>query len=230
MTAQPRLDYEALSDPELAAAVARRDSEAARLLVRRNNQRLFRAAWSILRNRGEAEDVVQEAYARAFAAIEGFDGRSSLSTWLTRITINEALGRRRAALRRRARLDADSVVDMDEYREKFMRGSVVETMPDAELARLEIRRLVEAAIARLPDEFRLVFVLREIEGLSVEEVAQMLELVPATVKTRFLRARRKLQEMLDPELKTALMGAFPFAGVDCEGLTERVMARFEAPR
>ncbi|HYE42701.1 MAG TPA: RNA polymerase sigma factor [Caulobacteraceae bacterium] len=227
MTAQTRLDYEALSDPDLAAAIGRRDSEAARLLVRRNNQRLFRAAWSILRCRGEAEDVVQEAYARAFAAIGRFDGRSSLSTWLTRIAINEALGRRRADLRRRARLDRESVVAIDEYREKFMRGSLADAPPDAELARLEIRRLVEAAVARLPDEFRLVFVLREIEGLGVEEVARMLDLVPATVKTRSLRARRKLQEMLDPELKTALTGAFPFAGIDCEGLTERVMAAFE---
>lgn len=227
MTAQTRLDYEALSDPDLAAAIGRRDSEAARLLVRRNNQRLFRAAWSILRCRGEAEDVVQEAYARAFAAIGRFDGRSSLSTWLTRIAINEALGRRRADLRRRARLDRESVVAIDEYREKFMRGSLADAPPDAELARLEIRRLVEAAVARLPDEFRLVFVLREIEGLGVEEVARMLDLVPATVKTRSLRARRKLQEMLDPELKTALTGAFPFAGIDCEGLTERVMAAFD---
>lgn len=227
MTAQARLDYDALPDGELARLIAARDRSAARLLVTRNNQRLFRTAWSILRNRAEAEDVVQETYAKAFAALGSFDGRAALSTWLTRIAINEALGRRRAAGRRQARLNADSVVAMDEYRDKLMRGSQTAGSPDADLARTQLRRLMESAIAKLPEGFRLAFVLREIEGLSVEEVSETLGVPAATVKTRCLRARRRLQEALDPELKLALPGAFPFAGVDCAALTERVMARFE---
>ena len=93
-----------------------------RLLTQRNNQRLFRTAWSILKNRAEAEDAVQSAYLRAFLAIDRFEGRSSLSTWLTRITINEALGRARAAERRRRRLDSSSVAVLDDYRDKFMNG------------------------------------------------------------------------------------------------------------
>src|SRR3954449_6459887 len=98
---QTRLDYESLDDMALARLIAIRDADAVRLITQRNNQRLFRAAWSILKNRADAEDAVQSAYLRAFAAIDGFEGRSSLSTWLTRIAINEALGRQRTARRRR---------------------------------------------------------------------------------------------------------------------------------
>jgi len=218
-----RPDYSALEDAELARLIAARDPEAVRLVSQRNNQRLFRAAWSVLKDRAEAEDCVQSTYLRAFAAIDGFEGRSSLSTWLTRIAINEALGRLRSAQRRRTRLREDSVAMLDDYREKLMRGSSSPS-PDAAMARDQIRRLMEKAIAELPDPFRLVFVLREVEGLSVDEAADALDLLPATVKTRHLRARRRLQQALAPELADALAGAFPFAGADCAAITERVIA------
>jgi RNA polymerase sigma-70 factor, ECF subfamily len=223
MTRLAKLDYGALSDAELAACIAKRDAAAVRLVTQRNNQRLFRAAWSILRNRAEAEDAVQSAYLSAFAAIGEFEGRSSLSTWLTRIVINEALGRTRAARRRRAALDSNSVVDLDAYREKLMRGSIDEILPDGSLARQQIRQLLEAAIRRLPPNFRLVFILREVEGLTVEEAAEALGIPPSTVKTRHLRARRRLQEELAPELRSALTGTFPFAGADCAAMTDRVV-------
>lgn len=223
--ALPSLNYGELSDLELARRMAARDPEAMRLITVRNNQRLFRAAWSILKNRAEAEDVVQSAYVQAFAAVDGFEGRSSLSTWLTRIALNEALGRSRAAKRRSARLNADSVADIDAYREKLMRGSTTLGEPDKALAREQVRRMLETAVARLPQEFRTVFVLREIEGLSIEETAQALDLVPATVKTRLLRARRRLQEDLAPEVQATLTGSFPFAGADCQALTQRVMKK-----
>lgn len=229
MKTTAKLDYEGLSDVELAALAAARDAAAVRLVTQRNNQRLFRAAWSILRNRAEAEDAVQGAYLRAFAAIGGFEGRSSLTTWLTRIVINEALGRARAAKRRRANLDQSSVVDLDSYRDKLMRGSTTETLPDGALARQQIRQMLETAIGRLPPNFRLAFVLREIEGLSVEEAAETLGIPAATVKTRHLRARRRLQEELAPELKSALTGTFPFAGADCEALTKRVIEALCGP-
>jgi RNA polymerase sigma-70 factor (ECF subfamily) len=117
-------------------------------------------------------------------------------------------------------------VDLDRYREMLMRGSQ-EDAPDAAVAREQIRRLIEEAVAQLPEGFRLVFVLREIEGLSVEETARTLGLMPATVKTRHLRARRRLQDALAPELKAAITGAFPFAGADCRRLTERVLAAMD---
>lgn len=222
MTARA-VDYEALGDAELAERLRARDPIAVRLITRRNNQRLFRAAWSILGNRAEAEDAVQSGYLRAFAAIDGFEARSSLSTWLTRIVINEALGRARAAKRRRASLDGDSVVVLDDYRDKLMRGSMSQTQPDGSVARAQIRQLLEDAIARLPDPFRLVFMLREVEGLSVDEAAEALGIAAATVKTRHFRARRRLQDELAPDLKSALVGTFPFLGPDCEALTDRVL-------
>lgn len=226
MAAQEKPDYGSLDDGALARLIAVRDAEAVRLVTRRNNQRLFRAAWSVLKNRAEAEDSVQSAYLRAFSAIESFEGRSTLSTWLTRIVINEALGRKRAATRLRRHFDHSSVTVLEDYREKLMRGSTSGTSPDGELMRSQIRARLEQAIADLPSEFRLVFVLREIEGLSIEEVADSLGIVPATVKTRNLRARRRLQQALAPELQAVLSGAFPFAGADCEGITEAVVRRF----
>jgi RNA polymerase sigma-70 factor (ECF subfamily) len=223
VSAQSRLDYEILDDARLAQLIAARDAQAVRLVTTRNNQRMFRTAWSILKHRAEAEDAVQSAYLRAFAAIEGFEGRSSLSTWLTRIVINESLGRKRAANRRRTQLDDSSVTVLDDYREKLMRGSMSGTSPETELARVQVRRLLETAISTLPTDFRLVFVLRELEGLTVEATAEALDLKPATVKTRHLRARRRLQDALAPELRVAIADSFAFAGGDCEALTERVV-------
>ncbi|MEA3031244.1 MAG: hypothetical protein QOG13_2569 [Sphingomonadales bacterium] len=230
MSAIPRPDYESLDDVALAARVAAGDEGAVRSVTMRNNQRLFRAAFSILNNRAEAEDAVQSTYLRAFAAIGTFEGRSALSTWLTRIAINEALGRQRAARRRQAHLDEASVADLDLYRDKLMQGSLTGASPDKALARAQLRRIMEGAIAQLPDPFRLVFVLREIEDLSVDEVAETLDINPATVKTRHLRARRKLQDALAPEVKDALAGIFPFAGADCTALTERVVAAWRVAR
>lgn len=226
MASRAKLDYSSLDDPALARLVAARDPDAVRLVTGRNNQRLFRAAWSILKNRAEAEDAVQSAYLKGFAKIGAFEGRSSLSTWLTRIAINEALARDRAARRRRWDLENASVAVLEDYREKLMRGSMSGDSPDADLARGQLRRLLEDAIAALPAPFRTVFVLREVEGLSVEETADSLGIVPATVKTRHLRARRRLQEALAPEVKNALSGTFPFAGADCAAITERIVQAY----
>ncbi|MEO6215188.1 MAG: sigma factor, partial [Sphingomonas sp.] len=143
-------DISGLSDLDLAQRIGARDPAAVRLMTERNNQRLFRTAWSILGNRTEAEDAVQSGYSRAFAAIGTFAGRSSLSTWLTRIVINEALGRERSARRRRALLDAESVTDLDDYREKLMNGSIDRNGPDAALALKQMRGMLEAAIEGLP--------------------------------------------------------------------------------
>ena len=218
MSVQPRLDPSVLSDVDLATACAGGDRDAVRLVTGANNQRLFRAAWSVLRDRHEAEEAVQAGYLKAFAAMDSFAGRSSLSTWLTRIVVNEALMRRRAALRQRAHLEAEGVMILDKYRE-----ADPET-PDAVFAREQLRLLLERAVADLPQAFRTVFVLRQVEGLSVEETAEALGLAAATVKTRLLRARRKLQAALAPDVRTALDGSFPFAGADCAALTERVLA------
>src|SRR5512142_1836288 len=116
-------DYVTLSDIELASRIAQRDVAAVRLVTSRNNQRLYRTAWSILKDRSEAEEAVQDGYMKAFGAIQTFVGGSSLSTWLTRIVVNEALSRRRRAQNRSRLLNQASVLVLDEYREKLMAGS-----------------------------------------------------------------------------------------------------------
>jgi len=220
---QAALDYPRLDDAELARLCAARDANAVRHVISTNNQRLFRTAWSILKDKGEAEEALQAAYVSAFGKIGSFEGRSSLSTWLTRIVINEALGRRRAEQRRRRQLEGEGVAVLDNYRESLMRGSEAEA-PDVALAREQIRRILEQAVADLPDVFRTVFVLREIEGLSSEETGAILDVPLQTVKTRLFRARRRLKEALAPEVATALSGTFPFAGSDCAALTQRVLS------
>ena len=223
------LDYAAMPDVELARCCAAGDAQAVRHLVTSNNQRLFRAAWSILKNRHEAEDVLQSCYAKALAAIGSFEGRSTLTTWLTRIAINEALARRRVQERRRKHLEAEGVRVLETYREQLAKGSHAPN-PEAEAAREQLRGILERAIAELPENFRTVFVLHEIEGVSVDDAAEALEIPTGTVKTRLMRARRKLQQALAPEVRTALTGTFPFAGLDCARLTERVVADFIAAR
>jgi RNA polymerase sigma-70 factor (ECF subfamily) len=218
------VDYVGLGDRDLARLCSRRDRGAVHHVITSNNQRLFRTAWSILRNRAEAEEAVQAAYLSAFANIDAFEGRSALSTWLTRIVANEALGRRRAEQRRRRRLEEEGVAVIDSYRETLMRGSDSEA-PDAAVAREQVRKLLERAVGDLPELFRTVFVLRDVEGLSSEETAEILGIPVPTVKTRLFRSRRRLQQLLAPELGTALSGTFPFAGNDCAALTERVLAK-----
>jgi RNA polymerase sigma-70 factor (ECF subfamily) len=222
-------EYAALSDLDLADRVRLRDVAALRLIMRRNNQRLYRTAWSILKDPSEAQEAVQDGYVKAFEAIGTFAGRSSLSTWLTRIVVNEALGRRRSLQRRSRLLRDQSIPVIEEYREKLMAGSFAQS-PEMALATRQIGRMLELAVARLPDTFRPAFVLREIEGLSVEETAEVLQIPKETVKTRHLRARRMLQKELDPELRDAFSETFPFAGANCEALTERVLAKFLCER
>jgi RNA polymerase sigma-70 factor (ECF subfamily) len=220
---QTAVDYRGMGDAELARLCAARDRRAIEHVITANNQRLFRTAWSILKHRAEAEEAVQAAYLSAFANIGGFEGRSSLSTWLTRIVVNEALGRRRSEERRRRQLEQEGVAVLDTYREALMRGSEADA-PDVTVAREQIRKLLEQAIAELPDDFRTVFVLREVEGLSSEETAAILDVPVATVKTRLFRGRQRLQQKLAPELSATLSGTFPFAGVDCAAMTRRVIA------
>jgi RNA polymerase sigma-70 factor (ECF subfamily) len=226
VTAHPQTapDYARLADLDLVQRCVARERGAIHHVVTANNQRLFRAAWSILRNRPDAEEAVQAAYLSAFAKIGSFEGRSALSTWLTRIVVNEALGRRRAEARRRRHLEQEGVAVLDDYRDALMRGSDSE-QPDVTVAREQVRKLLEHAVADLPDVFRSVFVLREIEGLSGEETAEILAIPVATVKTRLYRGKQRLQQTLAPEVAAVLGGTFPFAGSDCAALTQRVLSQ-----
>ena len=212
----PALDYESLTDTDLSDRARNRDPLAVRLITTRNNQRLFRAAWSILKDRSDAEDAVQDTYVKAFTGPSPFTGASSLSTWLTRVVINEALGRKRTAQRRKAAYDQGEVVMLEDYR-----GNQIGA--DQQVLRNELSKSLEAAIAQLPEAFRTVLILRDIEEMSIEETAGALGVLPQTVKTRLLRARRKLQVLLDPHMKSALSGTFRFAGAACERMTQRAL-------
>lgn len=225
MAAVTAPSYVGLSDLALARCVLARDAGAARHLLTLNNQRLFRAAWSILLDRAEAEDVVQEAYVKAFAALPTFKGESALSTWLTRIVVNEALERRRRAGRRRRQLESQGVAFIEGYREALTRGSGSGPSAEQLLMRAELAKLIEAAIARLPEVFRPAFVLREIEGLSVAETAAALDIAEATVRTRLHRAKQKLRAELEPQVSGVRAATLPFAGLDCQALTARVLQR-----
>jgi RNA polymerase sigma-70 factor (ECF subfamily) len=209
MSALSNPGYERRSDLELAGDIARRDAEAVRLVMRRNDKRLFRAAWRILRNREDAEDAVQCAYLKAFTAIRSFAGRSSLSTWLTRIVINNALAHARSARQRRSKLEESEVSVLDYYGEMLMRGSIA-VSPEHAIARRQMGQIIIEAINRLPASFRTVFLLRQIEELEVAEVAERLGVPPATIKTRHMRARRRLQRILGPRFGRQFAGDFPF--------------------
>jgi RNA polymerase sigma-70 factor (ECF subfamily) len=218
----PALDYEALSDLDLAARARARDAIAIRIITTRNNQRLYRAAWSVLKNRADAEEAVQDAYVKAFASDAAFTGQSSLATWLTRIVINEALSRKRAGERLKRSLTQADVTQLDAYRESLM--SISARSPEFHIAHAELAKALEAAIAKLPDDFRSVLVLRDIEGMSIEETASALDVLPATVKTRLLRARRRLRDDLDPDFRAVVAETLRFDGENCTRMTERAVA------
>lgn len=205
-----------------------RDPGAFRLIIKTHNQRLYRIARGVVRNDAEAEDIVQEAYMRAFASLDSFRGDASLSTWLSRIVINEALGR----LRKKKRIVA-MPENPDAQIIRFpLNSSDLNPGDDPErtMAQRQILGLVERATDSLPDVYRAVFVARVIEGLSIEETADLLGIRPETVKTRLHRARALVRKALDDEIGPVLLDAFPFAGRRCERLTQAVMKRlgFEA--
>ncbi|HEY1604503.1 MAG TPA: sigma-70 family RNA polymerase sigma factor [Allosphingosinicella sp.] len=197
-------------DLALAGRVAAGDAGAIRLLVGRNQRRLFWAAWKILKDHCEADDAVQSGFANAVTAIGRYSGRSALSTWLTRIVINEALARLRKLRARAERHSDERLLAVREYRDALA-GCRRDDTPEAALVRSEIRVAIDAAIHGLPRIFREVFLLRAVEGLSVAETAEQLGVNAATVKTRHLRARRRLQEVLSPQLGYALAGSPAFA-------------------
>jgi len=210
-------------DAELVRRALARDDTAFRTIMERNNRRLYRIARGILRNDAEAEDVVQEAYVNAFTHLDGFRGDSSLATWLARITVNEALGRLR---RERPAVDLDTFeAQRTEAQIIQFPQTVASDDPERTMAQREILQLVERATDNLPEIFRIVFITRVIEGMSVEETADLLGLRKETVKSRLHRARRLVREQLDKQIGPVLMDAFPFAGRRCERMTNAVMQR-----
>lgn len=213
---------EGLSELETAQRVAAGDEVVFEALIRRHNRMLYRVARAILKDDAEAEDALQLAYLQAYQGIADFRGQSKLSTWLTRIVVNQALMR----VRQRARHARVIPIDASgqEERDGLLEGADAEDQrPDARAMRAETRALIERSIDALPEAFGTVFMLRALEELSVEETAVCLGIPEATVRTRFFRARSLLRESLAHEIDIATSEAFSFDGERCNRIVSEVL-------
>ena len=226
-TARPKRYRAPVTESEMIEDARHGDERAFRAIMEQNNQRLYRLARSVIKNDAEAEEIVQETYLRAFTALPTFRGDALLSTWLTRIAFNEALGRKRKA---RPVVELSTVEALQERTAQIIGFPTMSQDPTPEhaVAQREIRKLLERAIDGLPEPFRLVFVMRDVEEMSIEETATLLAIRPETVKTRLHRARRLLRQALDQHLASTLKDSFPFAGARCARITETVLARLGA--
>jgi RNA polymerase sigma-70 factor, ECF subfamily len=219
---------EQVADIDLAALAGGGDESAFERIMRRHNRLLFRTARSILRSDTEAEDALQEAYLRAWRSLGSFRADARLSTWLVRIVVNESLGR----LRRRSAqvIPLETAMDAADHPAPPWQEDDPDRQPERVAMRAEVRRLMEARIDTLPEAFRSVFVLRAVEELSVEEVASVLEIPEATVRSRFFRARSLLREGLSRDIDLAIADAFSFAGERCDRIVAHVLARLAGDR
>lgn len=230
----PHASPESAPDTEVARRVSLGDHTAFEGLMRQYNGRLFRVARAILRDDAEAEDALQDAYIDAYRHIDGFRGTATLGTWLTRVVANQAL----MHLRRRRRhavvvsFDAAAAGDPDR-RVPEPPDERAESPPDTAL-RGEIRRLIERRIDELPVAFRTVFVMRDVEDMTVQETADGLGIPAATVRTRLFRARALLRAALARDIDITTGDVFGFAGDRCDRIVAAVLARLagniEAPR
>jgi RNA polymerase sigma-70 factor (ECF subfamily) len=213
------------TDTELAARVARCDPAAFEALMRRHNPRLFRVARAILKNDADAEDALQDAYLEAYRHIDEFRGASSVVTWLTRIVVNSALMRLRRQKRHHVVVPFGPTSDAPEPHDPADVPDVASESASDTLLRSELRQLLERRIDDLPVAYRAVFVMREIDEMSVEETAACLRIPSATVRTRLFRARALLREKLARDLDLATTGVFGFDGPRCDRIVRAVLDR-----
>ena len=219
----PALDLAAwvdIQDEEIVERILCGESALYELLMRRYNQRLYRVAVSILRNDAEAEDVMQEAYVRAYTHLKQYAGEAKFSTWLTKIAVHEALAR----LRKRGRTgDLDLILETNVHVMSNMGEATRD--PETQAYDQELKAVMERAINALPDTYRSVFVLRAIEGLNVSETAACLDLSLEAVKTRFYRGRSLLRRELQLRAGVTAAPAFPFHLSRCDHIVEAVFRR-----
>jgi RNA polymerase sigma-70 factor (ECF subfamily) len=204
------------SDVEIVHRIEQGDIAAFEILMRRYNQRLFRVARGIVGNDGEAEDVVQDAYVRAFEHLDQFAGRSQFSTWLTKIAVYEALARRRA----QRRLQVVGAAEIDSMPAHRATPDAAETA-----SRHELAHILADAVDSLPEELRAVVALRMIDNASTAETAECLELTEANVKVRLHRAKLQLRQSIDARLGQEVRQLYAIDGERCDRIVERVFAR-----
>lgn len=207
------------------------DLHAFEVLMHRHNQKLYRAARSILRDDGEAEDAVQDAWWKAWGHLGEFRGEAQATTWLTRIAVNEALMRRRRNRSRDAVIQLESeepIGDDGVAAYDSTAASPAAEQPEQEAWRAEVRQLIEQCIDALPEIYRTVFMLRGVENMPATEVAATLGLPEATVRVRYMRARHLMQAALPRDMDPRTAGAFAFAGERCDRIVAGVRARVHA--
>lgn len=217
---------DARTDAELIAAARAGDASAFEVIMRRNNRLLFRTARGVMADDDEAQDAVQEAYLRAFVALDSFRGEAKLSTWLARIAINVALTMQRArgrVVQMEALVDEQDLPDVPAAENLMSYRTPHEQSPEVMAERSEVRDILQTAVETLPAIYRSVFILRAIEDMSVEETAYCLGVSPDVVKTRFLRARTMLRQALAEQVRPYLQQTFSFAGQRCDAVVSHVL-------
>lgn len=217
----PRRSF-ATDEVTLVRRASTGDAQAIREIIRFHNQRLYRLVRAVLHSNAEAEEALQDTYLQAFSKLADFDGAASLSTWLSRIALNTAFMRLRAE-KRLKRSSPPCGQPQAEIIALHPSSSTID--PERGMAQRQLLQLVEQATDALPEDFRIVFVARVIEGLDIGETATLLDIPAATVKTRLHRARKLIRKQLEEQIGPILMDAFPFAGRRCERLTEAVIAK-----
>lgn len=221
-TVQLQSAVEAEDDAAVVRRVLTGDPMAFGVLMRRFNRRLYRLARAIVGNDAEAEDALQEAYLHAYRCLRQFRGDSSLATWLSRLVVNECLGRLRRSARRQSvipMIPSPSDIEVEAVPSDEV-GS-----PDMAADRAQMKAILERRIDALPEAFRAVFVLRSVEELSVEETASCLGIPAETVRSRHFRAKSLLREALAREVDIAERSLWQFAGERCDGIVARVLSR-----
>ena len=210
-----------VSDEEVVRRVRAGETGLFEVVMRRYNRRLYRVARAILRDDAEAEDVTQQAYVNAYRHLEQFAGQATFSTWLTKIAVHEALAR----ARRRGRFSEQETVDDGDTM-----GAVKSPGPDPERQAFagELRRLIESAIEALPEHYRAVFVMRDVEGMSTAESAECLDITEETAKTRLHRARMLLRDALYERAGIESAAAFSFDAPRCDRVVAAVFEQIEA--
>src|SRR5262245_59928964 len=217
--AEPALAAPSLSDDEVVARVLSGEVALFEMIMRRYNQRLFRTLRAFVPNDAEAEDVLQEAYVRAYRDLAQFEGRARFSTWLTRIAIHEALARKK---KRRRFVSLD---DTERQPAMVDQLKAPDPSPEDRVTTTELRGVLQRAIDRMPGSLRSVFMLREVEGLDTEEAAECLGLSAANVKVRLHRARALLRSELERELGSEVRRVHQFAGERCDRIVAGVLRR-----
>lgn len=212
-----------LPDDRLVELVRQKDLSAFEALMRRHNRRLFRVTRTILRDGDAAEDAVQETYLRAYTRLDSYRPEGKFGAWITRVALNEAL-----MMRRKIRVDTVSLEDAGVETIAVEEHDADTPTAEQYVEAAHARALLEHAIDALPENFRMVFVLRVVEGLDVRETAESLEINPTTVRTRLFRAQRQLRADLAQRLRGESAGIFDFGAERCDRVVERVLAQLPA--